>query len=115
MRAIMNVTPSDPNATAVSVICGVIDLDTFNTPHSASTWRTRPCRSRAACPRQCQAHRPSGSDRTSRPAVSASLPDSTLELFKSVNFSFSNLDQRSVTDATPVDINQRQLRRFAPR
>ena len=34
MRAILNIEPDDPDATAASVICGVLDLNTFNTPNT---------------------------------------------------------------------------------
>jgi hypothetical protein len=115
MRAIMNLAPSDPNATAASVICGVLDLETFNTPNT----RVYVVDSAVQLPNGLPAAMSGASTVRIGPDASPGgiciSPDSDLQLFKPVIFSFGALDHRAVAKAEPVDINKQQLRVFTPR
>jgi hypothetical protein len=111
IRAIVTVTPNDPTATAVSVICGVIDLDTFNTPNT----RVYVADSAVQIPGQLPAAMSGASTvrigRSVNPGVICIAPDSSVELFKPVVVSFTNIDHRVVNKATPVPLGRQQLSR----
>lgn len=115
MRAIMNVTPNDPNATAASVICGVIDLETFNTPNTRVYVADSTVQLPGGLPAAMSGASTIRIGPNATPGAICISPDSSLELFKPVVFSFGNLDRRTISDADPVDIDQRQLRSFTPR
>lgn len=111
IRAIVNVEPNDQAVTAVSVICGVIDLDTFNTPNP----NVYLADSAVQVPGQLPAAMSGASTVRIRPGVNPGAicvaPDATVQLFKPVVVSFTNLDRRLVTDATVVPMARQPLSR----
>jgi hypothetical protein len=115
MRAIMNLAPNDPSATAASVICGVIDLETFNTPNTRVYVADSTVQLPGGLPAAMSGASTIRIGPNATPGAICISPDSSLQLFKPVVFSFGNLDRRVVSDADPVDIDQRQLRSFTPR
>ncbi len=109
MRAILTATPNDPNATAVSVICGVIDLDTFNTPNT----RVYLADSTVQIPDQLPAAMSGASTvrirASENPGALCISPDASVQLFKPVVLNFTNVDRRTFTNAPAVPLAKRQL------
>jgi hypothetical protein len=115
MRAILNIEPDDPDATAASVICGVLDLNTFNTPNTRVYVADSAVQIPGGLPAAMSGAATIRIGPDAEPGGICITPNGTLQLFKPVIFSFGTLDHRGIDKADPVDIDQRQLKTFTPR
>ncbi|MFY9915456.1 MAG: hypothetical protein WAK18_12365 [Nocardioidaceae bacterium] len=111
IQTILTATPNDPNAPGASLICGVIDLDTFNTPHTRVYLADSTVQIPGPLPAAMSASSTVRIWPSVHPGVICSAPDASVQLFKPVLVSFTNVDHRVVSDAAPIPVaKQSRLR-----
>jgi hypothetical protein len=105
LRATMFLQPNAPDATAASIICGVVDLDTINTGPTRIYFAETATQIEAGPPAALAGSSVVRVTGDMTPGVVCFLGDGSFQLYQPITATFTELGKRTYGDATEVPIN----------